>query len=219
MRMLALLLALTAAPFVSAQTAAIAGGSAAPAANHPDLLDHLLALVGPVPADSPAHPERFGEFVLSTVGPVPLIGEAAGAAIGQGLNTPKEWGQGWDALGRRYWSNLAYNGIRQTITYGGSLALGEDTRYFASRRSGWWGRTRHALVSTFTARHADGRDSFSFSATAGVIGASAISSAWGPDSWKGPGNIAENAGVSFASTAACNIVREFLPDILHRSRK
>ena len=50
------------------------------------------------------------------------------------MNSPKEWGQGWGAFGQRFGSNLAYNGIRQTITYGGSLALGEDTRYFASRR-------------------------------------------------------------------------------------
>jgi hypothetical protein len=53
----------------------------------------------------------------------------------------------------------------------------------------------------------------------GVIGASAAASVWGPDSWKGAGNIAENAGVSFATTAGLNVVREFLPDIFHRQRK
>lgn len=185
----------------------------------PDALVTVLDLVGPVPAAETPRRERFGEFVMSTLGPVPLLGEAAGAAIEQWMNTPKEWGQGWAAFGKRFGSNLAYNGIRQTITYGGSLALGEDTRYFASRQSGFWLRTRHALVSTFTARHTDGSVSFSYSGTAGVIGASAISSAWGPDSWKGPGNIAKNAGVSFASTAAFNVVREFLPDILRRPRR
>jgi hypothetical protein len=222
-RTLPLLIALALAPSAPAQTGTttdrIVAPAVAPAAAHSDALDHILALVEPAPAESPAHPERFREFVLSTVGPVPLIGEAAGAAIGQWMNTPKEWGQGWDALGKRYWSNLAYNGIRQTITYGGSLALREDTRYFASRRSGFWPRARHAVVGTFTARHANGRDSFSYSATAGVIGAAAISSAWGPKSWKGPGNIAENSGISFASTAVSNVVREFLPDIFHRARK
>jgi hypothetical protein len=157
--------------------------------------------------------------MLSLLGPVPLIGEAVGAAIGQWSNAPEEWGQGSGAFWKRYGSNLAFNGIRQTITYTGSLALGEDTRYFASRRSGFWPRTGHALIGTFSARHADGRDSFSYSATAGVIGASAFSSMWGPDSWKGAGNIAENAGISFASTALTNVVREFLPDIFHRPRK
>lgn len=217
-RILPLLLAFALVPFAPAQTDTTTRRSAPPS-EHSDALEQILDFLGPTPAESPARPEKFGEFALSTVGPVPLIGEAAGAGVGQWMNTPKEWGQGWDALGKRYWSNLAYNGIRQTITYGGSLALREDTRYFASRRSGFWLRARHAVVSTFTARHVNGRDSFSYSATAGVIGASAISSAWGPNSWKGPGNIAENAAISFASTAVSNVVREFLPDIFHRPRK
>lgn len=189
------------------------------AAAQPAAVDRILDLVKPVPAESSAHPERFNEFVLSTVGPVPLLGEAAAAGIGHWINAPKEWGQGWDAFAKRYGSNLAYNGIRQSITYGGSVLLGEDTRYFASAQNGVWRRVRHALVSTFTARHVNGKVSFSFSGTAGVIGASAISSVWGPGSWKGPGHIAENAGVSFASTAAANVVREFLPDIFHRRRR
>jgi hypothetical protein len=214
-----LLLALALAPLASAQAGAPSSRMVSATAPDRRALDRILAFVEPAPAESPARPERFGEFVLSTVGPVPLIGEAAGAAIGQWMNAPKEWGQGWDALGKRYGSNLAYNGIRQTITYGGSLALGEDTRYFASRRSGFWPRTRHALISIFTARHANGPGSFSYSSTAGVIGAAAIASAWGPNSWKGPRNIAENAGISFASTAVSNVVREFLPERFHRPRK
>ena len=217
-RLAALLLSIGFAPFLLAQSAdrALPAQSVPPPKN--GVVDTFLDMVGPVPADATPHKERFREFLMSTVGPVPLLGEAAGAGIEQWMNTPQDWGQGWGAFGQRYWSNLAYNGIRQTITYGGSLALGEDSRYFASGRTGAWARTRHALVSTFTARHPDGRTTFSFSSTAGVIGASALSSTWGPAAWKGPGNIAENAAVSFASTAAFNVVREFLPDILHRRR-
>lgn len=213
-------LALSFSAFALAQTGNEAYRAVQPdtTATNPGILNTVLDLVGPVPSGSPAHKERFREFALATVGPVPLLGEAAGAGIEQWMNTPEDWGQGWGAFGKRYGSNLAYNGIRQAITYAGSNALGEDSRYFASRRSGIWPRARHALVSTFTARHMDGRDSFAFSSTLGVIGASAISSTWGPDAWKGPGNIAQNAAVSFASTAAFNVVREFLPDIFHRPR-
>lgn len=119
------------------------------------------------------------------------------------------------AFGERYGSDLAYNGIRQTISYGASIVFHEDTRYFASRRRGFWHRTGYALLSTFTARHPGGEQSFSISSVTGVAGASAISSIWGPDSWKGAHNIAENAGISFGSTAALNIIREFLPNHLH----
>jgi hypothetical protein len=190
-----------------------------PATEQAGVLDKVLGLVAAAPAAQPAHRETLKEFLMSAVGPVPLVGEAAGAGIGQWANWPQEWGQGWGAFGKRYGSNLAYNGIRQSITWGASAALGEDTRYFASSQSGFWPRTKHALAATFMARHADGSDTFSFSSTAGVLGAAAITSVWGPASWKGPGNIAESAGISFASTAGFNVVREFLPDIFHRPRK
>jgi hypothetical protein len=176
-------------------------------------------MVGPSDPKGLTEKERFEAYLLATGGPVPLIGEAAGAGLGQWLNSPKEWGQGWGAYGQRFGSNLAYNAVRQTITYGSSIVFREDYRYFASSAHRFWPRTRHALISTFTARHPNGQQMFSVSSVAGVLGASAISSVWGPDSWKGPGNIAANSGISFASTAAVNVVREFLPDILHRRRK
>ena len=158
--------------------------------------------------------------MVSTAGPVPLLGEAAGAGISQWENSPKEWGQGWDAHGERYGSNLAYNAGRQTITYGTSIVFREDNRYFASHKHGFWARTGYAVLSTVTARHPDGRQTFSVSSVTGVVGASAISSIWGPQSWKGIENIGgNNASVSFAATAGFNIVREFLPDLLHRPRK
>jgi hypothetical protein len=139
--------------------------------------------------------------VLYTVGPVPLIGQAASAGIDQWAGRPREWGQEWGAYGQRYGSGLAYNAVRQTISYGTSVVFHEDSRYFASAKHGFWPRTRHALLSTFTARHPDGRQTFSVSSVTGVGAAAAISSIWGPESWKGSGNIARNAGISFATTA------------------
>jgi hypothetical protein len=204
----------------SADRALVAPTSVPPAgANADGVLDKILVMVGPADEKPQTRKEAFDTYLLSTVGPVPILGEAAGAGIGQWTNSPKEWGQGWGAYGKRFGSNMAYNAVRQTITYGAGLTFHEDSRYFASHAQGFWPRTKHALVTTFTARHPDGRQSFAVSSVAGVIGAASISSIWGPPSWKGPGNIAENAGFSFASTAASNVVREFLPDIFHRPRK
>ncbi len=209
------------APVALAQATPDPAGQTAAAspAHASDLLDKILIMVDPANTGSLTAKERFDAYLLSTGGPVPLLGELAGAGLEQWLNSPAEWGQGWGAFGQRYGSNLAYNAVRQTITYGGSIAFQEDDRYFASTAHGIWPRTKHALVSTFTARHPSGAEVFSISSAAGIVGASAISSIWGPESWKGPGNIASNAGISFASTAAFNVVREFLPDILGHPRK
>ena len=189
------------------------------AADHEDTIDKVLGMVGPAEPSRLTEKKRFQLYVVSTAGPVPLLGEAAGAGIGQWENSPKEWGQGGGAYEERFESNLAYNGVRQTITYGTSIVFHEDNRYFASRKHGFWARTGYAILSTVTARHPDGRQTFSVSSVTGVVGASAISSIWGPPSWKGIENISHNASISFAATAGFNIVREFLPDLLHRPHK
>jgi hypothetical protein len=189
------------------------------AREHENIAGKLMGIVGPAEPAQLTEKKRFHLYVVSAAGPVPVLGEAVGAAIGQWENSPKEWGQGWRAYGERFGSNLAYNGVRQTITYGTSVVFREDNRYFASGKHGFWPRTGYAVLSTVTARHPDGNRTFSVSSVTGVVGASAISSIWGPGSFKGIGNIGKNAGISFAVTAGFNIVREFVSDVLHRPHK
>lgn len=191
----------------------------APATDHETTLEKIFGMVAPSEPSQLTEAKRFHLYLLSAGGPIPILGEAIGAGVSQWENSPEEWGQGWNAYGQRFGSNLAYNGIRQTITYGTSVVFHEDNRYFASHKHGVWARTGYAALSTVVAQHPDGSRAFSVSSVTGVVGASAISSIWGPPSWKGAGNIAENAGVSFLTTAGFNIVREFLPDVLHRHRQ
>jgi hypothetical protein len=183
------------------------------------ILDKLFGMVAPSEPSQLTEKKRFHLYLLSSAGPIPIMGEAIGAGYSQSRNTPQEWGQGWSAYGKRFGSNLAYNGIRQTITYGSSAVFHEDNRYFASHKHGFWTRTGYAVLSTVAARHPDGRLAFSVSSVSGIVGASAIASTWGPSSWKGVGNIADNAGISLITTAGFNLVREFLPDVLHHHRK
>jgi hypothetical protein len=184
-----------------------------------DLIDKAMGIVGPTEPSQLTESARFHLYLFSVMGPVPLLAEAGGAAISQAENSPKAWGQEWGAFGERYESNLAYNGLRQTITYGTSVLFHEDNRYFSSHKHGFRARTGYAILSTITARHPDGRQFFSVSSVVGVLGASAASSIWGPRTWEGVDGIGRNAGLSFAATAGFNIVREFLPDLLHRPRK
>jgi hypothetical protein len=191
---------------------------ASPVAHDRDWTDRILGIAGPSQPTRLNQKARFQQYLLFTAGPLPLLGELAGSGINQWTNTPPEWGQGWGAYGKRLGSNLAYNAVRQTITYGISAALDEDNRYFSSHKHGF-ARIGYAVISTVAARKSDGRRVFSISSVAGVAGASAISSIWGPPSYKGIGNMSKNAGISLGVTAGFNIFREFLPDILHRPAK
>src|SRR5262249_26624349 len=134
-------------------------------------------------------------------------------------NSPPEWGQGAAGYGRRLANNLAYNVARNTITYGLSSATHEDTRYFASGKVANRSRIAHALQSPVMARHEDGRDSFSFSNTAGIVGAKLMALTWAPPSWRTPGSVATGMAWSYGGTAALNLVREYVPDLIRRIRK
>ena len=191
----------------------------AAAAQQETTLDKIFGMVAPSEPSQLTEKKRFHLYMLSAGGPIPILGEAIGAGVSQWRNVPPEWGQGWNAYGERFGSNLAYNGIRQTITYGTSVVFHEDNRYFASHKHGFWARIGYAALSTVVAQHPDGTRAFSVSSVTGIVGASAISSTWGPSSWEGTENIARNAGISLIATAGFNIVREFLPDVLRRHRK
>jgi hypothetical protein len=183
------------------------------------VIDKIMGIAGPTERGKLTERERFHLYAFSMVGPVPVLAEAVGAGLSQWQDDPKEWGQGWGAYGKRFDTNLAYNGVRQTITYGLSAGFREDNRYFSSKRHGLLARTGDALLSTITAEHPDGRRVFSISSVAGIVGASAVANVWEPASRSGADGMARNAGISFATTAAFNVVREFLPDVLHRPRK
>jgi hypothetical protein len=60
--------------------------------------DRALDLVRPAKPTPLTPQERFKLYVLDTVGPVPLLGAAAGAGIEQWADRPAEWRQGWGRM-------------------------------------------------------------------------------------------------------------------------
>ena len=171
----------------------------------------LLGLLSPAdPKPTLNARERFNLYVFNTIGPGAILGEAATAGISQARNIPWEWGQGAGAWGHRFGNNMAYNGVRQTISYGVSEIVHEDNRYFGSNKPTVPGRIGYVLISPVTARRRDGQRAFSISAFSGLVGASTISLAWRPQSMRSGGNVARNFMFSYAGTAGVNAFREFV---------
>src|SRR4051794_17411106 len=75
------------------------------------IVGKILSMVGPADPKVLTERERFEQYVLNTVGPVPLFGAAVGAGFNQWTNTPGEWGYGGAAYGKRYASNFGYNAV------------------------------------------------------------------------------------------------------------
>lgn len=188
-------------------------------ASDPSLLVRALQVLEPPPPTPLTASEKFQQYLLNSIGPFPDLGEAASAGISQWTNSPKEWGQGAAGYGKRLGNNVAYNVVRNTLAYGISIPTHEDTRYFASGKATAGGRIAHALLSPVTARHADGRDRFSCSNTAGIVGANLIALTWAPPSWRTPGNFGTSVAWSYAGTAGLNLLREYVPDLIRRLRR
>jgi hypothetical protein len=219
--MLKFVLLLAGAPLLVAQSGSAGSPDPAAEANArlpgDGILVKALQLVTPATRGPLTEKERFREYVGKTFTWDPLARESVSAALEQWRDSNHEWGQGMQGFGKRLGSDLAYNGIRNTITYGASCALREDNRYFASGKARVAARILHAVKGPFIA-HRDGYDSFSFSNLAGIVGASVAQLAWVPPSGQGASDVARSVGTSYSVGIGFDIAREFVPGLIRRLR-
>lgn len=160
--------------------------------------------------------ERLVYGLRSVTGPVAFLRTALRAAVNQGLDSPKEWGQGDEAFARRFGSAFAERIISQSLQQGAALALHEDNRYFRSGEHGFKRRLGYAVASSFLARHDDGARHISISGIGGVAGEAFIARAWQPRSTGSAGDAALAFGTAMATRVGINTAREFLPRVLTR---
>jgi hypothetical protein len=177
----------------------------------------------PAAGDKPAYVpltehERLRLYLKKLVSPEAVFRSAAGAGIDQGMDTPKEWGEGSVGYARRFASAYAEHVVRETLMFGSSTALHEDNHYVRSGETGFGKRLKYALESSVLARHDDGTRHLSFSKVGSTLGASFIWRIWQPPSTNSVGDAMENFGIAMGVSAGFDVAREFLPDLLHRKR-
>ena len=176
----------------------------------------------PQPAPEPWNPitpkQRFDHYASQTFSPMAALGAASGAAISQGINSPKEWGQGWGAYGIRAASGYGGTLVGNTITFAVSALAHEDNRYFRSKTAGFGSRLGHVMASPYVSRNDAGSQRLSASMFLGSAGASGIPLAWSPRSWQGWNNVGLSYLIWYGQAAGVNLVREFYPTIVRRYR-
>lgn len=160
--------------------------------------------------------ERWKLYFTSTFGPGAIARAAAIGGITQWEGTPKEWRGGADAYGERVGNAFAQHVIRKTLETGAAAALHEDNRYVPSTETGFFKRSKHAVMSVFVARNNAGADHFAYSRFGGAVGASFISRIWQPRSTDTSGDAAVSFGISIAADMGFNMWKEFRPRWLVR---
>ena len=161
-------------------------------------------------------------FHAQTVGsPLSLAQTAAYAGILQGLNSPREWGQGGGAYGKRLASALGGSAIHGALAFGLDSALHQDPRYFRSHDTGFLRRTGHAFRGTILTRTDSGGETLSTWRLGSDYGAAFLSNEWYPDRVNTVRLGALQGSLHLGFDFISNLGAEFWPDvrrkILHRN--
>jgi hypothetical protein len=160
---------------------------------------------------------KFKLAMKVSTDPVTIMGVGFMSGIDQAANTPN-YVQGAKGFGQRFGANAA--GEFSDILIGGAILpslLHQDPRYFYQGTGGTRSRLKHAMEAPFICRGDNGRQQVNFSSMGGVIGATALSMTYYPNSNRGTGDVFLAFGISEAERAVSAIAQEFiLPRFTHR---
>src|SRR4029077_1620652 len=158
----------------------------------------------------PTEKTRLRNYFFDTFGPYPVMLSAIAAGINQADKTPPEWKQGAAGYGKRFGSDFAIAAVTTTTRYALSRAFREDALYYRCSCKGVFPRIRHAVISSFTARHGDdGHSAFSFPAiVAPYAGTMTAVYGWYPARY-GPKDAFRMGNYSLLGYIGSNLALEF----------
>jgi hypothetical protein len=152
------------------------------------------------------HAQRVGS-------PASLAESAAYAGILQAEDTPKEWGQGAGAYGKRFASALGGSAVHGALAFGLDSALHQDPRYFRSHDTGFWRRTAHVFRGTILTRTDSGGETLSTWRLGSAYGAAFLSNEWYPDRLNTVRLSAIQGSLHLVTDFVANAGSEFWPDV------
>jgi len=169
--------------------------------------------LGPTNLDPIGWQGKLRYHAVSAYGPGALAGAVVYDGFLQGIDFPREWGQGWPGYSKRLGSTLAYSGVRNVLGFGLDSALHQDPRYYRATERGTWRRARHAFRETLLTHKDSGGETLATWRLGSAYGAAFISNEWYPDRVNtialGLSQGTTQLGFDFLS----NLGSEFWPDI------
>jgi Carboxypeptidase regulatory-like domain len=139
-----------------------------------------------------------------------FVGVAFMSAIYQAADTP-DYGQGWDAYGKRM--AAGYADSTTDIFIGGAILpslLHQDPRYFYQGTGTKKSRALHALLNPYVCMGDNGKKQPNFSSMGGDLASGAISNLYYPESNRGWGLTMEGFLVTTSVRSISALMQEFL---------
>jgi hypothetical protein len=227
------------APFpAAAQQTACAGklpdapsaaqSASAEAPKHEDKMDPMAAV--PVVSLLSGHSRVFPNLAVNTKPMTPkeklmlavensvstftVLGTAAGAGLGQAMNTNSGYGQGAEGYFKRWGAGMAFSSSNQLIgTYAIASLTHQDPRYFVQNSGKFKPSVKYAVSRIFVARYDDGHTGANWAQILGPLGAAGLANTYLPSGNRTVGNTFENYAISEGIAAGVNVLREYWPHI------
>jgi hypothetical protein len=170
---------------------------------------------------APLSPKRKFELALkATTDPVTTMGVATIAGVGQATNRFSGYGQGAQGYAKRY--GASYANFASGLWIGGAILpsiLKQDPRYFYKGSGTKRSRFLYAVSRTFICKGDNQQWQPNYSSVLGDLAAGGLSNLYIPERDRHGARLTfENAGIALGTSAAINVLQEF---VLHRltSRK
>ena len=154
------------------------------------------------------------KFRLATrllIDPMTFIGSGFVAATEQAASGSPDYGQGWDAYGKRFGAN--YTDGLTDIMIGDAILpslLHQDPRFYYKGTGTIKSRIGYALANPFRRKGDNGKWQPNWSSWGGYIGSGALSNLYYPESDRGAKLLAQGFGIGCAAAAANGVIQEFL---------
>lgn len=139
------------------------------------------------------------------------------AGIDQARGVPSQWDDGWGGFGERFASREGQFITANSVAAAGNTLLQYEPRYDQCQCSGFWPRTRHAIVRNFvTYNHSEQELRPQWALYGGAFVGGVVSSSWKPV----PHNPLSQGGYAMLGQAGygalLNFFIEFAGDINHK---
>lgn len=177
-----------------------------------------------VPKQVPLEPlnsnERFKLYLRQTyTTPGIYIKTALFTLSDQAHNRYPQWGDGFDGFAKRLGTREGEFVMQNSVIALGDGIMGWEPRYDRCRCSGFWARTRHAVVRNFVTYDANKSLRPQLFTYAGAFAGSVAATTWvpGKPNWRVEGYQAVITQVPVG--IGINWIAEFAPEIIHTLRR
>ena len=139
------------------------------------------------------------------------------SGMGQWGNSPRAYGQGWDAYGKRFGNSFLSYTLQDSASQGLAAAAGYEVRYIQCKCTKFLPRIGHALAYTFVTYNRNGKRVLNWPSLAGTYSAGMLSSSYTTgEKWSAGGIRTANSGIYFGF--ASSLLQEFTPSSLFKRK-